>query len=101
MGRSLSPRSTWAASTSSRPRISMLHWGGRRRRPPASGGRSRSVRCGSIQGPDGVGDVDAAGRLGEAAVGRIFREESGRSVAALIGAFGDIDVAKDAVQEAL
>jgi RNA polymerase sigma-70 factor (ECF subfamily) len=35
-----------------------------------------------------------------AAVGRIFREESGRSVAALIGVFGDIDVAEDAVQEA-
>jgi RNA polymerase sigma-70 factor (ECF subfamily) len=33
-------------------------------------------------------------------VGRIFREESGRSLAALIHAFGDIDVAEDAVQEA-
>jgi RNA polymerase sigma-70 factor (ECF subfamily) len=33
-------------------------------------------------------------------VGRIFREESGRSVAALIRLFGDIDVAEDAVQEA-
>jgi RNA polymerase sigma-70 factor (ECF subfamily) len=38
--------------------------------------------------------------LDEAAVGRIFREESGRSVAALIRAFGDIDVAEDAVQDA-
>jgi RNA polymerase sigma-70 factor (ECF subfamily) len=37
---------------------------------------------------------------GEAAVGRIFREESGRSVATLIRIFGDIDVAEDAVQEA-
>lgn len=37
---------------------------------------------------------------GEAEIGRIFREESGRSVAALIRAFGDIDVAEDAVQEA-
>ncbi len=36
----------------------------------------------------------------EAAVGRIFRAESGRSVAALIRFFGDIDVAEDAVQEA-
>jgi RNA polymerase sigma-70 factor, ECF subfamily len=36
----------------------------------------------------------------EATVGRIFREESGRAVAALIGVFGDIDVAEDAVQEA-
>ena len=33
-------------------------------------------------------------------VGRIFREESGRSLAALIRAFGDIDLAEDAVQEA-
>jgi RNA polymerase sigma-70 factor, ECF subfamily len=33
-------------------------------------------------------------------IGRIFREESGRSLAALIGVFGDIDLAEDAVQEA-
>jgi RNA polymerase sigma-70 factor (ECF subfamily) len=33
-------------------------------------------------------------------IGRIFREESGRSVAALIGSFGDLDLAEDAVQEA-
>jgi RNA polymerase sigma-70 factor (ECF subfamily) len=33
-------------------------------------------------------------------IGRVFREESGRSVAALIRAFGDIDIAEDAVQEA-
>jgi RNA polymerase sigma-70 factor (ECF subfamily) len=44
-------------------------------------------------------DVDAAPRLDEAEVGRIFREESGRSVAILIRAFGDIDIAEDAVQE--
>jgi RNA polymerase sigma-70 factor (ECF subfamily) len=36
----------------------------------------------------------------EAMVGRIFREESGRSVAALIRFFGDVDIAEDAVQEA-
>ena len=36
----------------------------------------------------------------EVEVGRIFREESGRSVAALIRAFGDIDLAEDAVQDA-
>jgi RNA polymerase sigma-70 factor, ECF subfamily len=47
-----------------------------------------------------VGGGDAAPRLDGAAVGRIFREESGRSVAALIRVFGDIDVAEDAVQEA-
>jgi RNA polymerase sigma-70 factor (ECF subfamily) len=38
--------------------------------------------------------------LDETAVGRIFREESGRSVATLIRIFGDIDLAEDAVQEA-
>jgi RNA polymerase sigma-70 factor (ECF subfamily) len=36
----------------------------------------------------------------EAAIGDVFRENSGRSVAALIRAFGDIDLAEDAVQEA-
>ncbi|MGW4202781.1 RNA polymerase sigma factor [Streptomyces sp. NPDC004726] len=36
----------------------------------------------------------------QAVVGRIFHEESGRAVATLIRAFGDIDVAEDAVQEA-
>jgi RNA polymerase sigma-70 factor (ECF subfamily) len=46
-----------------------------------------------------VGDGDAA-RLDGDEVGRIFREEWGRSLAALIRAFGDIDVAEDAVQEA-
>ena len=45
-------------------------------------------------------DVDAPPKIDEAEVGRIFREESGRSVAALIRVFGDIDVAEDAVQEA-
>jgi RNA polymerase sigma-70 factor, ECF subfamily len=36
----------------------------------------------------------------EALIGRIFREESGRSVATLTRIFGDIDLAEDAVQEA-
>jgi RNA polymerase sigma-70 factor, ECF subfamily len=35
-----------------------------------------------------------------AAVGRVFREESGRSLAALVGLFGRIDLAEDAVQDA-
>jgi RNA polymerase sigma-70 factor (ECF subfamily) len=47
-----------------------------------------------------VSDDDAATRLEGAEVGRIFREESGRSLAALIGVFGDIDLAEDSVQEA-
>ncbi len=36
----------------------------------------------------------------DALIGRLFREESGRSVATLIRIFGDIDLAEDAVQEA-
>ncbi len=36
----------------------------------------------------------------DALIGRVFREESGRSVATLIRIFGDIDLAEDAVQEA-
>jgi RNA polymerase sigma-70 factor, ECF subfamily len=47
-----------------------------------------------------VGDGDAVATLDQAEIGRIFREESGRSVATLIGVFGDIDLAEDAVQEA-
>ena len=47
-----------------------------------------------------MGDGEAAARPDGAEVGRIFREESGRSLAALIRAFGDIDLAEDAVQEA-
>jgi RNA polymerase sigma-70 factor (ECF subfamily) len=43
---------------------------------------------------------DSGSRLEVAEVGRIFREEFGRSAAALVRAFGDIDVAEDAVQEA-
>jgi RNA polymerase sigma-70 factor (ECF subfamily) len=50
--------------------------------------------------PDGVKEPDAAPGLDEAEIGRIFREESGRSVAAVIRAFGDIDIAEDAVQDA-
>jgi len=42
----------------------------------------------------------AAVPVDETAVSRIFREEYGRSVASLIRAFGDIDAAEDAVQEA-
>jgi RNA polymerase sigma-70 factor (ECF subfamily) len=42
----------------------------------------------------------AESEFDEAAVGHVFRAESGRSVATLIRVFGDIDVAEDAVQEA-
>jgi RNA polymerase sigma-70 factor, ECF subfamily len=47
-----------------------------------------------------VPDGDTAARLDGAEVGQVFREESGRAVAALIRVFGDIDLAEDAVQEA-
>jgi RNA polymerase sigma-70 factor (ECF subfamily) len=47
-----------------------------------------------------VGDGDAPAIFDQAEVTRIFREESGRSVATLIRVVGDIDLAEDAVQEA-
>jgi RNA polymerase sigma-70 factor (ECF subfamily) len=47
-----------------------------------------------------VRNAAATRKLDQAEIGRIFREEFGRSVAALVRAFGDIDVAEDAVQEA-
>jgi RNA polymerase sigma-70 factor (ECF subfamily) len=47
-----------------------------------------------------VADRASAPEPDEARIDRIFRREYGRSVAALIRAFGDIDVAEDAVQEA-
>jgi RNA polymerase sigma-70 factor, ECF subfamily len=47
-----------------------------------------------------LGAAEAGTAIDEAAVGRIFRDEFGRSVAALIRSFGDIDIAEDAVQEA-
>ena len=61
--------------------------------------RSRSARSGRCPTPD-VRGVDGSPAVDAAAIGRIFREESGRSVATLIRIFGDIDVAEDAVQEA-
>ena len=39
-------------------------------------------------------------RPDEAAIARVFREEYGRVVATLVGAYRDIDLAEDAVQEA-
>jgi RNA polymerase sigma-70 factor (ECF subfamily) len=43
---------------------------------------------------------DRSAAFDEAEIGRIFREESGQSVASLIRVFGDIDIAEDAVQDA-
>src|SRR5437660_2875544 len=100
MARLQSRRNTWAAFTSSRPKTSTPRSLGRRRPPQQSRSRSRSARSDMYPRPDSVGNVDTARKLDEAEVGRIFREESGRSVAALIRVFGDIDVAEDAVQDA-
>ena len=50
--------------------------------------------------PDRARDGDAAPKLDKGEIARIFRAESGRSVATLIRVFGDIDVAEDAVQDA-
>jgi RNA polymerase sigma-70 factor, ECF subfamily len=47
-----------------------------------------------------VGGADATGGPDRVAIGRIFREETGRSIASLIRTFGDIDLAEDSVQEA-
>jgi RNA polymerase sigma-70 factor (ECF subfamily) len=47
-----------------------------------------------------MSDLDVPLGSDEAEVGKVFREEYGRSVAGLIRVFGDIDVAEDAVQEA-
>jgi len=51
-------------------------------------------------GADSQANGNAALPVDETVVSRIFREEYGRSVASLIRAFGDIDAAEDAVQEA-
>ena len=43
---------------------------------------------------------DAPTGVDRATIGRIFREESGRSVATLIRVFGQIEIAEDSVQDA-
>jgi RNA polymerase sigma-70 factor (ECF subfamily) len=47
-----------------------------------------------------VSEADSARAVDEAEVGRIFRQEFGRSVATLIRVFGDVEAAEDAVQDA-
>src|SRR5688572_16934814 len=100
MAPSRNRRSISEASTSSKPKTSMLLSGGRLgpRRPSII--RSRSVRSGTPPAPDRVPDLGHSTKLDEVEVGRVFREEYGRSVAGLIRLFGDIDIAEDAVQEA-
>src|SRR6266566_3802777 len=90
----------------------MPPWAGRPGRAPSSACRSRSAPSGTPSRPNSMtdpsaGDRNGAGRAGgtpagvdEATIGRIFREESGRSVATLIRVFGQIEIAEDAVQDA-
>jgi RNA polymerase sigma-70 factor (ECF subfamily) len=47
-----------------------------------------------------AGDGDAGPEDGAEEVARIFRREYGRAVAVLVRAFGSIDIAEDAVQDA-
>lgn len=47
-----------------------------------------------------MASLGSAPKVDQAEIERVFREEHGRSVAALIRAFGDIDLAEDAVQDA-
>src|SRR5215207_1043147 len=87
----------------------MPPWAGQGRPPPSSACRSRSAPSGTPN-PDRTrnGSVDkgtvtgtgGSAVVGDATIGRVFREESGRSVATLIRIFGQIDIAEDAVQEA-
>src|SRR5713226_4495006 len=90
----------------------MQPWAGRPRRARSSACRSRCAPSGTPGRPNrmtdrSVGDgngVDRAGDaptgVGEATIGRVFREESGRSVATLIRVFGQIEIAEDSVQDA-
>ncbi|MEW2180140.1 RNA polymerase sigma factor [Streptomyces sp. NPDC005406] len=50
--------------------------------------------------PSGPGGGPGTAAVPASAVERLFREEYGRCVAVLVGAFGDIDIAEEAVQEA-
>ncbi|MEU1471918.1 RNA polymerase sigma factor, partial [Streptomyces sp. NPDC005761] len=50
--------------------------------------------------PPGPGGGPGTAAVPASAVERLFREEYGRCVAVLVGAFGDIDIAEEAVQEA-
>lgn len=62
--------------------------------------RSRFARSGKSRGLDGLGGRGGRLRTESVDIGRIFREEYGRAVAALTRFFGDLDIAEDAVQEA-
>src|SRR5215211_146941 len=73
----------------------MKQFAGRKRSLPRNTARSRSGLCGRR-------DHDIAERMTAAdQVERIFREEHGRVLAALISLLGDFTLAEDALQDAL
>src|SRR6202521_3408783 len=67
---------------------------GRPRRPGPALPRSRFAPSKTFHRTDRVPAV------GGSEIERVFREEHGRAVAVLVRAFGDIDLAEDAVQDA-
>src|SRR6188508_1645366 len=89
MARTSKARSTSAASPSSRPRI----W-----TRPSSGQRNTHRRRGCR--PKCGRSDDVSMTLSTVDVEEVFRREYGRAVAVLTRAFGDIDLAEEAVQEA-
>src|SRR5215471_1308175 len=75
----------------------MRLWRGPRRSHAAS---VRQSRCARSRTTPTNPKTECLVSVDQATIGQVFRENSGRSVAALIRVFGDIDVAEDAVQEA-
>src|SRR5918993_985947 len=73
----------------------MKQFAGRKRSPPRNTARSRSGPCGPRDYE--VGDRMTAAEQFE----KVFREEHGRVLAALISQFEDFDLAEDALQDAL
>ena len=101
--RSPRPRSSSAASGSSRRPTSTPRWrwapqGHRRLQGPGRGppvpGRARGCSTRSSDRRDVVDVAD------DSDIEQVFRQESGRAVATLVRLFGDIDIAEEAVQEA-
>src|SRR5687768_997616 len=87
--------SNWVDSFCLNARTSTRRFAGRKRFPTQSTARWRSARCGPPY-PE-VGDRMTAAEQVE----RIFREEHGRVLAALISQFEDFDLAEDALHDAL
>src|SRR6185369_3341961 len=67
--------------------------------PPARPGRDPADRGAPVRGR-GRGLTSSMPAVGAPEIERVFREEYGRAVAVLVRAFGDIDIAEEAVQDA-